>query len=229
MLRWIVGTSLKLRIAVAGIATAMLFFGIKQLRDMPVDVLPEFSPPHVEIQTEALGLSAEEVEQLITVPMEQDLLNGVPWLDVISSKSVPGLSSIVLSFEPGTDLLRARQMVTERMAQAFALPHVSRPPVMIQPLSSTSRFIMIGLSSKDLSLIQMSVLARWTIKPRLLGVPGVANVAIWGLRNRELQVQVDPERLLSSGVSLLQVLETDRKSTRLNSSHSAKSRMPSSA
>ncbi len=208
MTRWIVGTSLKLRLLVVGIATAMMFFGIKQLRDMPVDVLPEFSPPHVEIQTEALGLSAEEVEQLITVPMEQDLLNGVAWLQVIRSKSVPGLSSIVLIFEPGTDLIRARQMVAERLAQAFALPHVSKPPVMIQPLSSTSRFIIIGLSSKDLSLIQMSVLARWTIKPRLLGVPGVANVAIWGQRHRQLQVQVDPERLRANSVSLLQVLET---------------------
>ncbi len=208
MTRWIVGTSLKLRLVVVGVAMAMMFFGIKQLRDMPVDVLPEFSPPHVEVQTEALGLSAEEVEQLITVPMEHDLLNGVPWLQVIRSKSVPGLSSIVLIFEPGTDLIRARQMVAERLAQAFALPHVSKPPVMIQPLSSTSRFIVIGLSSKNLSLIQMSVLARWTIKPRLLGVPGVANVAIWGQRDRQLQVQVDPERLRANNVSLLQVLET---------------------
>lgn len=208
MMRWIIGSSLKLRLTVVAIAATLIFFGISQLRNMPLDVLPEFSPPHVEIQTEALGLSAEEVEQLITVPMEQDLLNGVPWLEDIRSKSVPGLSSIVLTFEQGTNLLRARQMVTERMAQAFALPHVSKPPVMIQPLSSTSRFMMVGLSSKELSLIQMSVLARWTIKPRLLGVPGVANVATWGMRNWQLQVQIDPERLRANEVSLLQVLET---------------------
>jgi len=162
----------------------------------------------VEIQTEALGLSAEEVEQLITVPMEQDLLNGVPWMETIRSASVPGLSSIVLIFERGTDLIRARQMVSERLAQAFALPHVSKPPTMLQPLSSTSRVMIVGLSSKDLSLIQMSVLARWTIGPRLMGVPGVANVAIWGQRDRQLQVQVDPKRLQDRGVSLLQVLET---------------------
>src|SRR5262245_25875873 len=102
MMRWIIGSSLRLRFLMVAIAVAMTFFGIKQLRDMPVDVLPEFSPPYVEIQTEALGLSAEEVEQLITVPMEQDLLNGVPWLSDIRSKSVPGLSSIVLTFEEGT-------------------------------------------------------------------------------------------------------------------------------
>ena len=89
---------------------------------MPGDVLPEFAPPTVEVQTEALGLSAEEVEQLITVPLEQDLLDGVPWLDTIHSKSVPGLSSIELIFEPGTDLVRARQVVQERISQAAALP-----------------------------------------------------------------------------------------------------------
>src|SRR6266849_8509242 len=135
VMRWIVGMSLQFRLVVIMGAAGMVLFGIAQLRGMPVDVLPEFSPPHVEVQTEALGLSAEEVEQLITVPMEHDLLNGVPWLQVIRSKSVPGLSSIVLIFEPGTDLIRARQMVAERLAQAFALPHVSKPPVMIQPLS----------------------------------------------------------------------------------------------
>jgi CzcA family heavy metal efflux pump len=175
---------------------------------MPVDVLPEFTPPYVEVQTEALGLSAEEVEQLITVPMEQDLLNGVPWLKTIHSKSAPGLSSILMTFDPGTDLVRARQMVTERMAQAFALPHVSKPPTMLQPVSSTGRVVMVGLSSKDVSLIEMGVLARWTIVPRLMGVPGVANVSIWGQRDRQLQVQVDPKRLQDQHVSLLQVLET---------------------
>jgi CzcA family heavy metal efflux pump len=208
MMRWLIGSSLKLRLSVLAIAAAVMFFGIRQLRKMPVDVLPEFSPPYVEVQTEALGLSAEEVEQLITVPMEQDLLNGLPWLKDIRSKSVPGMSSILLVFERGTDILRARQMVTERMAQAFALPHVSRPPVMLQPVSATNRLMMIGLSSKELSLIQMSVLARWTIKPRLLGVPGVANVAIWGERNWQLQVQVDPKRLRANNASLLDVLET---------------------
>src|SRR6266540_1703129 len=208
MIRSIIRSSLKFQFVVIAIAAILLGAGVVQLRQMPVDVLPEFSPPYVEIQTEALGLSAQEVEQLITLGMEQDLLNGVPWLESIRSESVPGLSSIVLTFDPGTDLYRARQMVTERLAQAFALPHVSKPPSMLQPLSSTSRFMIVGLSSKKLSLIQMSVLARWTIGPRLMGVPGVANVAIWGNRDRQLQVQVDPQQLKAQGVSLDQVLET---------------------
>lgn len=173
-----------------------------------MDVLPEFTPPYVEIQTEALGLSAVEVEQLITSPMEENLLNGVAWLDEIRSESVPGLSSIELVFEPGTDILKARQMVQERLTRAGVLPNVSKPPVMLQPLSSTNRVMMIGLSSDTLSPIEMSVLARWKMKPRLMGVPGVANVAIWGQREQQLQVQVDPRRLHEQGVTLSQVVKT---------------------
>jgi len=208
MMRWIVGSALHFgRLVIAG-AIAVMVLGVVQLRDAPVDTYPQFTPPSVQIQTEALGLSAAEVEQLITVPMEQDLLNGIPWLDTITSESMPGLSSIDLVFEPGTDLLQARQMTQERLTQAHALPNVGSSPVMIQPLSSTGRVMMIGLSSKSLSLIDMSVLARWQIRPKLMGVPGVANVAIWGQRDRQLQVLVDPELLAKNGVSLDQVIDT---------------------
>jgi len=208
MLRSIVQSCLKSRYVVVVVAAAFLVVGIGRLRDMPIDVLPEFSLPYVEIQTEALGLSAEEVEQLVTLGMEQDLLNGVPWVESIRSESLPGLSDIVVVFKRGTDLMKARQMVSERMTQAYVLPHVSKPPIMIQPRSATSRVMIVGLSSKTLSPIEMSVLARWTIVPRLKGVPGVANVAIWGQRDRQLQVRVDPKRLQDQKVSLLQVLET---------------------
>ena len=209
MMRWIVGSSLKLRFLVVLVAVALLLLGFVQLRGMPVETLPEFNPPMVEIQTEALGLSAAEVEQLVTVPLEQDLLNGVAWLDRIRSESVPGLSRIELIFQPGTDVLKARQLVQERLIQApGGIPNVSKAPVVLQPLSSTSRVIMIGLSSKNLSLIDMSVLARWKIRPRLMGVSGVANVAIWGQQERQLQVQVNPERLRERGVTLDQVVQT---------------------
>lgn len=208
MMRWMIGLSLRLRLLIVILAAALLGFGFTQLRDMPVDVYPEFDPPLVEVQTEALGLSATEMEALITVPLEADLLNGVAWLDQIYSESVAGMSSILLVFEPGTDPIRARQMVQERLTQTFALPNVSSPPTMLQPLSTTSRVMMVGLSSTELSLIDMGVLARWTIKPRLMGVPGVANVAIWGHRDRQLQVQVDPEQLRDTGVRLQQVIAT---------------------
>ena len=166
------------------------------------------SASQAEIQTEALGLSAEEVEQLITVPLEADLLNGVEGVEVIRSESVPGLSSIVLLFAPGTDVYRARQLVEERLTQAHALPNVSSAPTLLQPLSSSNRVLMIGLSSSELSLIEQSVIARWTVRPFLMGVPGVANVAVWGMRDQQLQVQVDPARLRDRGVTLNQVVST---------------------
>jgi Cu/Ag efflux pump CusA len=208
MMRAIVSSSLRFRLLVVVAAAGMIVAGVAHLRQTPLDVYPEFTPPSVEIQTEALGLSASEVEQLITVPLEADLLNGVAWLDTIRSESIPGLSSITLIFEPGTDLLRARQMTQERLNQPAAIPSVSKAPVMLAPTSSTSRTMMIGLSSEKLSLIDMSVLARWTVRPRLMGVPGVANVSIWGQRDRQLQVQVDPQRLRDHGVTLDQVIST---------------------
>ena len=182
--------------------------GYMKSRDRSVDILPELSPPLVEVQTEALGLSAEEVEALITVPLEADLLNGISWIKTIRSRSLPGLSSIVMVFEDGTDIWKARQLIQERLTQAHALPNVSRPPVMLQPLSSSSRVMQIGLSSEELSNIQISVEAHWVVRPRLLGVPGVANVSIWGMRNRQLQVLVDPQRLLTENVTLGQVVST---------------------
>ncbi len=208
MMRWIVGSSLKHPLVVAAVAAFLLVFGFAQLRRMPVDALPEFSRPYVEIQTEALGLSAQEVEAMITTPMEADMLNGTPWVEEIRSVSLPGLSSIVLIFEKGTDIMRARQVAQERLTEVFALPNVSKPPTMINPVSSAGRSMEIGLTSDTLSLIEMSVLARWTIVPRLMGLPGVANVSIWGERERQLQVQVDPERLREEHVTLMQIIKT---------------------
>ena len=207
-MRWVLGTSLRFGRLVVALAIGLMVIGTAQLRSAPVDVYPEFMPPSVEVQTEALGLSAAEVEQLITVPLEQDLLNGVPWLDRIHSSSMPGLSAIDLTFQRGTDIYAARQMVQERLTQAHALPNVGSPPIMIQPLASTSRVAMIGLSSRSVSLIDMSVLARWKLRPRLMGVPGVANVSVYGQRDRQLQVQVDPQQLRAKHVSLTQVIET---------------------
>ncbi len=205
---WIIGSGLRFGRLVVALAIGLTVIGIAQLRSAPVDVYPEFMPPSVEIQTEALGLSAAEVEQLITLGLEQDLLNGVPWLDRIHSSSMPGLSVIDLTFQPGTDLYAARQQVQERMTQAHALPNVGSPPIMIQPTAATGRVAMIRLSSSSVSPIDMSVLARWKIKPRLMGVPGVANVAIYGQRDRQLQVQVDPKKLRAEHVTLTQLIET---------------------
>ena len=208
MMRWIVGSSLKFRYIVVALAAGMMALGIVRLHDIPVDVFPEFAPPRVEVQTEALGLPAADVESLVTVPLE-DALNGVPGLDDLRSKSVPQLSSIELIFKQGTDLIHARQLVQERIATVIpTLPTWASPPVMIQPVSATSRVMKIGLSSKTRSLIDMSMISYWTIRARLLRVPGVANVAIWGERFHMLQVQVEPERMRAHHVSLEQVMET---------------------
>ncbi len=199
MFRWIVGFSLRFRLLVLGAAAALVVFGTMQLKEMPVDVFPEFAPPIVEVQTEAIGLSAEEVESLITLNLEE-LLSGVPWLETIRSKSLTGLSSIVLVFERGTDVMRARQMIQERLTLAYTLPNVAQPPVILQPVSATSRFMMVGISSKKIEPTELSLIARWTIKPKLLGVPGVANVAIWGQRLRQMQVHIDPNRIYDARV-----------------------------
>src|SRR5437879_3765371 len=207
MMRWIVGTSLQFRFLVVGLAAMLMVFGVTRLRDMPVDVFPEFSPPTAEIQTEAIGLAAPEVESLVTLNTEE-LLAGVPWLKAMRSQSVTGMSSVQLIFEPGTNLMRALQLVQERLILSYLLPNVSQRPVMLNPVSATSRTMMIAVSSRKLSMIELSVLSRWTIKPRLMGVPGVANVSIWGQRERQLQVQIDPEQLQKQKVTLEQIVKT---------------------
>jgi CzcA family heavy metal efflux pump len=202
VLRAVVASSMRYRYVVLALAVALMAIGGLQLRGAPVDVFPEFAPPRVEVQTAGLGLTAEEVEQLVTVPLEE-VLNGVAGLDVMRSNSVAQLSSIVLLFRPGTDLLTARQLVQERVASVTpTLPAWVTPPAIMQPLSATSRTMKIGLSSSDLSLIELSTLARYKIRPRLMGVPGVANVAIWGYRNQQLQLLLDPAKMAAAGVSL---------------------------
>ncbi len=202
MMKWIIAVSLRQRVLVLALAVVLVVFGIRTVKNTPMDVFPEFAPPLVEVQTEAPGLSTEEVESFISVPLE-NALNGVSWLKTLRSKSVLGLSSVVCIFKEGTDLMRARQLVQERVATVTPrLPTVAHAPVLLSPLSSTSRALKIGVSSKTLSQMDLSELSLWTIRPRLMAVPGVANVAIWGQRDRQYQVLVDPDRLAAHGVSL---------------------------
>ena len=208
MTNWIVAWSMKFRLLVVALAALTSSWASRSSARCPSTSSPSTRPSRSRCRPRRSDLSSAEVEQLITVPIEQDLLNGIAFLKDIRSQSVPGLSRILLIFDPGTDLFTARQVVAERMTQAHALPNVSKPPQILQPLSSTNRVLMVGVNSKTLSPIQMSVLARWTIIPRLLGVPGVANVSIWGERARQLQVQVDPQKLSAAHVSLQQVIDT---------------------
>jgi CzcA family heavy metal efflux pump len=207
MIRWIVRSSLHFRFLVVAAAAVVMLFGTKQLFGMPVDVFPEFAPPYVEIQTEGPGMSSEEVESLITVPLENSL-NSTPQLDTLRSKSVPGLSAITLIFKQGTDIMEARQLVQERLSVAVrTLPSWAGLPWMLPPLSATSRVMQIGISSNTYSQTDLAMTTYWTIRWRLMAVPGVANVVIWGDRFKQLQVQVNPEKLRTYHVSLDEVQE----------------------
>ena len=171
-------------------------------------MFPEFAPPRVLIQPACVGLSTSDVEQLVTVPIEVSL-NGIQGLDDLRSKSVPQLSSIEVLFKQGTDLLLARQLVQERLATVSpSLPTWAAPPVMLAPVSATGRAMQIGMTSNTHSLIDMSMTAYWTIRARLLRVPGVANVAIWNERLHLMAVQAEPAKMLAKRVSLDQVMQT---------------------
>ena len=207
LMRWVVANSLRYRYVVAAAGLVVTVIGVGTLQDTRVDVFPEFAPPRVVIQTACVGLSTSDVEQLVTVPLEQSL-NGIPGLADLRSKSVPQLSSIELLFTQDTDLLRARLLVQERLTSvATTLPTWAAPPVMLAPVSATGRVMQVGMTSKDHSLIEMSMAAYWTIRARLLHVPGVANVAIWNERLQMMTVQVEPPKLAAQGVSLDQVME----------------------
>jgi CzcA family heavy metal efflux pump len=205
MLNWLVTHALRQRVLVMALAVLFLFVGILATQNAQMDVFPEFAPPMVEIQTEAPGLSTEEVESLVTVPLET-AINGVSGLKALRSKSVLGLSSVVVILNEGTDVIRARQLVQERVSLvASRLPSSVRPPVMLPPLSATSRAMKIGMSSRVMDQMAMSDIVRMTVRPKLMAVPGVANVAVWGQRDRQLQVMVDPSKLATAGVTVADV------------------------
>ena len=196
-----------MRALVLALCAMLLIVGYRSMQKAPLDVFPEFAPPIVEVQTEAPGLSTEEVEALVSVPLE-NALNGIPSVKTIRSKSVLGLSQVVLVLEEGTDRLKVRQLVQERVNnEARQLPSIAKPPVILQSLSTLSRVMKIGVGSKTLSQRDMTVLAMWTIRPKLMSVPGVANVAIWGQRDTQFQVLVDPDKLRANGVTLDMVMK----------------------
>ena len=210
-MRWLVSISLRHAVVVLAVAVIAAIAAARNARTIPLDVFPEFAPPIVEIQTEAPGLSTPEVESLVSVPIESALA-GVPGVKTIRSKSVLGLSSVVLILEPGAERMLARQHVQERLgAIGASLPATAHPPVMLAPLSSLSRLMKIGITSPTLSQTEMTTIVRWTVRPRLMAVAGVANVAIWGQRDRQLQVLVDPDRLQASHVTLDEVVASVRE------------------
>jgi Cu/Ag efflux pump CusA len=207
-LRRLVDVSIRLRLLVVALAVAIMVTGIMRLAQMPAEALPGTSPPTVDVQTEAAGLSAPEVESLVTFPLEKKLRKGVPGLADITSDSVAGLSAIELRFAAGTDPDQARELIQQRLSAAATPPGASGRPVITQPASAASDVMLVGLTSSTLSLVDVSVLARWAIVPKLLSLPGVANVSTFGQAVPLLRVLVDPARLAADHVTLAQITRT---------------------
>jgi len=213
MLRSTVLFSLRYRAVVIALACLALGYGIYVGRHVPLDVFPEFAPPLVVVQTEAPGLSAEQVEQLVTRPIENEL-NGAPHLESIRSQSIQGLSAITVVFRDDADLYRVRQMVAERLGEvAGELPDGVKPPKVGPLTSSTGLVLSIGLTSAERSPLELRTFAEWTLRQRLLGVPGVSRVDIFGGERRQLQIRVDPDRLLAHGITMDEVLDAAKRST----------------
>ena len=213
MLNRIVQFSLRHRGVVIGLSALIIAYGLYVAAHTKLDVFPEFAPPQVVVQTEAPGLSSEEVEQLATTPIENGL-NGTPGLDAIRSQSIQGLSIVTLVFRDQTDIFRDRQMVAERLDEiAGRLPQGAGPPQLGPLTSSTSLTLVIGLTSTNRTPMELRTFADWTMQPCLLSAPGVAKVDVFGGEVRQLQVQVKPDRLRAYGLSLEDVLTAAQQAT----------------
>jgi CzcA family heavy metal efflux pump len=211
MLRAIVSFCLRFRGVVLALAAIVLIQGVVATRHSKLDVFPEFVPPQVVVQTEAPGFAAEQVETLVTTPVEA-AIGGLSSLQALRSESIQGLSVVTVVFEGGTDLFRARQLLAEKLAST-RLPEGAHPPTLSAPTSSTMDLLKIGLVSDRLSPMRLRALADWTVRPRMLAVPGVAQVTVFGGEVRQLQIQLQPDRLIAHGLGLGDVLAAARAST----------------
>lgn len=202
MLNIIIKNALHNRTVVLVIAVLLILAGGWVTTQVDVDVFPDLTAPTVTVMTEAHGMSAEEMERLVTFKLET-ALNGAPNVRRIRSTSSSELSSVIVEFDWGTDIYRARQIVNERLGTVQSdLPNKVKNPVMAPIASIMGEIQMIGMSSDSLSGIEMNTLANWYIKPRLLAVEGVAKVIIYGGQEKEYQVLASPAKMKLHHVSL---------------------------
>lgn len=205
MLNAIIQWSLQNRLIVVIAALVLVIVGCISASDMNVDVLPEFAPTFVIVQTEAPGMVPEEVESLISLPLES-ALNGTPGVSFVRSNSMPGISNIMVIFDYSTNVYLARQLVNEKLQMVIPrLPTGVGPPTMLPVMATVGDVLKIGLVSKQTSLMDLRTLADWDIRNRLLAVPGVARVLVQGGEQKQFQVLVHPEKLKAYGVTLTQV------------------------
>src|SRR3974377_236127 len=213
MLQALVHFSLKFRSVVVALACVLLGYGIYVASNAKLDVFPNFVQPQVVIQTECPGLAPEQVELLVTLPIESTV-SGLGEMESLRSESIEGLSIITAVFKEGTDVFRARQMLAEQLAEtAGELPTSVKPPRMTPLTSSTMDLLKIGLVTDKLTPMELRTFADWTLKPRLLSVPGVAKCSTFGGEVRQLQIQVLPDRLMAYDLALSDVLAAARVST----------------
>lgn len=213
MLISIIEFSVRLRGVIFALALLLFGYGIYAVTQTRLDVFPEFAPPLVTVQTEAPGLSSEQVEQLVTQRVE-NVLGGSIGLESMRSQSIQGVSVVTLTFDAGTDIYRARQMVSEQLSAVTAsLPIGVSIPKMTPLSSSTNVALGIGLTSKSLSPMELRSFADWTLKPRILGSKGVSDVGVYGGAIKQYQVQVSPEKLVRLGLSLHDVVIAAQRAT----------------
>ena len=204
MLNKIIQWSIKNRLIVLIAASVLLVYGGIVAVRAPVDVFPDLTAPTVTILTESHGMAPEEVESLVSLPIEASM-NGTAGVFRVRSNSAAGISIVFVEFNLGTDIYRARQLVTEKLAQVH-LPSGIRPPV-LGPISSTmGEILLISMTSQTTSAMDLRSLADWVVRPRLLGVPGVAQVMIIGGETKQFQVLIDPAKLRDYGLTLRQVM-----------------------
>ena len=209
-MRGLISHAIRQRWMVVLMATIAMFYGVGALMRIPLDVFPEFVPPQVAVQTEAPGWTAEQVEQRITAPIEAALA-GTLGVAILRSDSIDGLSVVNLGFDDHADPYRVRQGVAERLAEVATTLPDGVPTPKISPLtSSTMDVLKFGLQSKTLDRFALRDIATWEVRPRLLAIPGVARVTVFGGGLRQWQIRVDPARLEASGLSLRTVVEAAR-------------------
>ncbi len=208
----IVRFSLRRRGVIIALAVIFLAYAVYAATRARYDVFPEFAPPQVVVHTEAPGFSSEQVEVLVTTPIET-ALTGAGGIESMRSSSIQGFSAITLKFKSGTDVYLARQKIAERLSTLAGLLPRGLTPQMTPLTSSTGTVLVAGLASKKMGQMALRTVADWTVRPRILAVPGVAKVAIFGGDIKQLQIQVRPDRLIKYNLSLDDVLSAARRAT----------------
>ncbi|KTD38929.1 chemiosmotic efflux system protein A-like protein [Legionella nautarum] len=213
MFQYLISWSLKNRILILAITLGICLFGIYNLRHMPIDVFPEFAPPQVIVQTQAPGLAPQEVEALITYPLES-AINGTPGVTRVRSKTAVGLSTITVVFGDKTDIYRDRQLINERIQQVLGQLPPGSNPVMLPVISVVGWLVKYALVSKTASPEELRTISDWVIRPRLLALGGVASVVSLGGEVKQYQVLLDPSRMLAYRISVEEVTQALQNSNR---------------